>query len=42
MTRIRAGRAVPGLLAVLIAGLVGLTYYSYPREIHQAREGQGE
>ncbi len=38
MTRIRVGRAVAILIGLIVAGLFGLLYSSYQRDIHQARE----
>ena len=38
MTRIRVGRAVAILIGLLVAGLFGLVYASYQRDIHKARE----
>lgn len=38
MVRIRVGHAVAILIGLLVAGLFGLVYASYQRDIHQARE----
>ncbi|MDD1623846.1 MAG: alpha/beta hydrolase [Methylococcaceae bacterium] len=38
MIRIRVGRAVAILIGLLVAGLFGLVYASYQRDIHKARE----
>ena len=38
MSKIRVGRAVAILISLLVAGLFALVYFSYRRDIHQARE----